>query len=165
MDDASRCIELMVLPMLKFNFKVLVLAGDKQFKHASTFSPMCRQMNFSRSLFNRIIDSYGAAGSIHTSYYPTLNIQYRMHPEICYWPNKQFYAQKMMPSEVSMKLGDCKFRLQPYTVFSFHQDSKEVTVIEELLSMCTPHADPSEFTYGIIPSFAHTKNLLEDKVR
>lgn len=161
MDDASTFTELMVLPLLKFNFKVLVLAGDKQLKDASISSTMCRELNFSRPLFNRIIDSYGTAG---ISYYPTLKIQYRMHPEISHWPNKQFYAKEMISSIVSKEL-DCNFPLQPYTVFSFHQDVKEVTVIEDILSMCTPHVDPSKFTYGIIPTLAHTRNLLENKVR
>lgn len=162
MDEASTCTELMVLPLLRFNCKVLVLAGDKHFKDAPITSTMCRQMNFGRSLFNRIIDSYGTAG---TSYYPTLSTQYRMHPEISYWPNKQFYAQKMKSSKVSMDLNDRHFPLQPYTVFSFQQDFKEANVIEDLLSICAPHVDPAEFTYGIIPAFAHTRNILEKKVR
>lgn len=158
MDEASTVTELMVLPLLKFNFKVLVLAGDKQFQAASTI----HSMNFGRSLFNRIIDSYGSAG---TSYYPTLEKQYRMHSEISYWPNKQFYEQKMMPAMMSTNRDESNFRLHPYTVFSFNRDLTEFNIVEELLSICTPNADPSEYTYGIIPAFAVTKNQLETKFR
>lgn len=159
-DEASLATELMLLPLLKLNFKVLVLVGDK-YHRPSSMSQICREKNFTRSMFNRVIDSYGAAC---TAMYPSLCTQHRMHSEISYWPNKHFYARKMKPSTASMN-SDANFRLQPYTVFSFQQNHNEINIVEEILSICLPYADQSEYSYGIIPASTRTKKQLEQKVR
>lgn len=160
-DEASTVSELMVLPLLKFKFKVLVMAGDKNFQFASTCSPISLETGFNRSLFKRIIDSYVPTNVLN---YPTLCRQYRMDPDICRWANQQFYSNRMVETTVSTELGT-HFPLQPYTVFSFHQDVKEVTVVGDILSICIAHADPVKYSYGIIAAFAQSKNLLDNEVR
>lgn len=149
-----------MLPLLQFKINTFILAGDKCFEYASTRNPVCKEMNFSRSLFNRIIDSYGPSAVAPCC--PTLYTQYRMHPEISLWPNEYFYRRDTISSAVQ---PDETFWLQPYTVFSFQQDVNEFELVSRLLSICTARDDLSEHLYGIIPAFAQTKNLLDTKAR
>lgn len=150
-----------MLPLLKFKFRALVMAGDKNFQFASASSPISLEMKFNRSLFRRLIDSYASTNGMNN---PTLCEQYRMDPDICLWANGEFYANRMVKTTVSKELGT-RFPLQPYTVFSFRQDVKEVTVVGDILSICLAHADPDQYTYGIIAAFAQSKHVLDNEVR
>lgn len=147
--------EQLLLPLLQLNFNVLVMAGDKQLQYTDQSN---EGMKFYRSLFTRIIDS------VSKNAIPTLRKQFRMHPQISNWPNKRFYEQQMLLTQVSLKLDE-NFPLQPYTVFNYYEDQCEVTVAQEILSVCMPHADQSKYTYGIIPASELTKTQLDAKVR
>lgn len=99
----------------------------------------------------------------------TLQTQYRMHPEIFEFPNKEFYQGHGKNSYV---FHDDRLKLNAYNVFDlnykqsrsysverYNNDEAEfvVDVLKEVLKL----ADPKEYTYGII-----TPNVeVRDKIR
>lgn len=87
-----------------------------------------------------------------------------MHPEICQWPNKKFYDNKLVSALETFELTK-NFPFEPYTVLDFHQDHHEIGLIEEILTVCIGQVNPKKYSYGIISGFAQTKNLLMTKLR
>lgn len=78
-DEACQCIELATLIPFELGPKRVILVGDQNQLPATTFSDNACQTNFSRSLFERLLNS----GYDKTM----LEIQYRMHPSIRLFPS------------------------------------------------------------------------------
>lgn len=113
------------------------------------------------SFFKRFIQetSREAVNSVKNIF--TLQTQYCMHPDIFYFPNKQFYQGHGKNGHVPR---DDRLKLNAYNVFDlkfkhFVNDEAEfvVGVLNEVLKL----ADPNEYTYGIM-----TPNVdVRDKIR
>ncbi|SCQ16667.1 conserved Plasmodium protein, unknown function [Plasmodium ovale] len=82
-DEACQCVELSCLIPFRLKIKSIIMVGDPKQLPATTFSSDCRKYGYSRSLFERLL--LCNVSSV------LLNVQYRMRPEICYFPNKYFY--------------------------------------------------------------------------
>ncbi|CRH02273.1 conserved Plasmodium protein, unknown function [Plasmodium relictum] len=82
-DEACQCVELSCLIPFRLKIKSIIMVGDPKQLPSTTFSADCRKYGYSRSLFERLL--LCKMPSV------LLNIQYRMRPEICYFPNKYFY--------------------------------------------------------------------------
>lgn len=82
-DEACQCVELSCLIPFRLKVKNIIMVGDPKQLPATTFSSDCRKYGYSRSLFERLL--LCNVSSV------LLNIQYRMRPEICYFPNNYFY--------------------------------------------------------------------------
>ncbi|SOV80971.1 conserved Plasmodium protein, unknown function [Plasmodium sp. gorilla clade G3] len=82
-DEACQCVELSCLIPFRLKVKNIIMVGDPKQLPATTFSADCRKYGYSRSLFERLL--LCNVSSV------LLNIQYRMRPEICYFPNNYFY--------------------------------------------------------------------------
>ena len=97
-DEACQSIEPMSLVPMSSNPKVLILVGDHKQLPATTFSPNASKTQFSRSLFERLVD---AGMQKHM-----LGIQYRMHPTIRQFPSDAFYDGKISdgPSVITREL-------------------------------------------------------------
>jgi len=105
-DEAAQACEVSCLQALQYNPRHVVLVGDPQQLPATVISRRASQLQFGRSLFERLQD-YGC-GSIR------LTMQYRMHPEIREFPSKQFYDNSLVDAAaVSARMPEV-FHEDPY---------------------------------------------------
>ncbi|KAL1536812.1 hypothetical protein AAHA92_29400 [Salvia divinorum] len=79
-----------------------ILVGDEKQLPAMVISEVCEKAGFGRSLFERLV----LLG--HSKH--LLNVQYRMHPSISLFPNKQFYENQIMNGRnVTLRAHDRRF--------------------------------------------------------
>ena len=83
-DEATQLVEASTAIMLSPRLGCLVLAGDHKQLPPTVISRLAQDLGYGRSLFDRLLSHPGTVSSL-------LNVQYRMHPRISYWPNQTFY--------------------------------------------------------------------------
>ncbi|KAL3838759.1 hypothetical protein ACJIZ3_023350 [Penstemon smallii] len=75
------------IPLQLFGVRNVVLVGDEKQLPAMVQSKICEKVDFGRSLFERLVM---LGHSKHL-----LNVQYRMHPSISLFPNREFYRNQI----------------------------------------------------------------------
>ena len=99
---------------LNFNsISKLILFGDPMQLPATTISTIATRHGFGRSLFERFYKYLQARSSLN-QFSIMLNIQYRMHSEICAFPSRRFYNNRL---GTHSKNDQRLFPLLPYKVF------------------------------------------------
>ena len=145
-DEACQCIEQSTLIPFELEPKRVVI-GDQIQLPATTFSPNSTETNFSRSLFERLLQS----GYDRTM----LQIQYRMHPSIRKFPSRQFYDNQISyhDSVRRRKLSSSLQRMADLfknrLIFFDIKDSKESTD-----DRSKSNTDEAEFTRQLIEFIA-----------
>jgi len=91
-DEAGQLIEPEFLIAIKPSIKLMVFAGDPKQLPPLVLSNSCKEKKYGRSVFKRL-----QKNNVNLFF---LGTQYRMHQEICYWPNNKFY-QGQLKSKVS----------------------------------------------------------------
>ena len=120
-DEASQCNEPELLMPLYFNLiSKMILVGDPMQLPATTISPVAAKYGFGQSLFERF-HKYLQSKPLLTQFHIMLNIQYRMHSEICSLPSRLFYSNRL---GTDCRTDRRRFPLQPYRVFDV-QDTAE----------------------------------------
>ncbi|KAI9598799.1 AAA domain-containing protein [Syncephalis fuscata] len=87
-DEASQCVELSSLIPLQYDCKRCILVGDAKQLPPTVLSARAIQLNYARSLFERI-------QTIQPSSVDLLTVQYRMHPLISQFPSHIFYQNQI----------------------------------------------------------------------
>ncbi|XP_059284239.1 probable helicase MAGATAMA 3 isoform X1 [Lycium ferocissimum] len=88
-DEAAQLKECeSTIPLQLPGLRHAILIGDEKQLPAMVQSKICEKAEFGRSLFERLV----ILG--HKKH--LLNVQYRMHPEISMFPNREFYQKKIM---------------------------------------------------------------------
>nr|CAD1844651.1 unnamed protein product [Ananas comosus var. bracteatus] len=88
-DEAAQLKECeSVIPLRLDWLKHAILVGDECQLRATVKSQVCTEAGFGKSLFERLV-SLGYDKNL-------LNIQYRMHPAISFFPNARFYEKKIL---------------------------------------------------------------------
>ena len=105
-DEASQAtIPLSLIPIMKGSSKVVIVGDHKQLGPI-VLSPDARALGFELSLFQRLVNQ--GLG------FNTLLTQYRMHPSISAFPNKQFYngelSDGITESHRKSKIYDSTFK-------------------------------------------------------
>ncbi|KAL3838764.1 hypothetical protein ACJIZ3_023355 [Penstemon smallii] len=75
------------IPLQLSGVRNVVLVGDEKQLRAMVQSQICEKVDFGRSLFERL------AMLGHSKH--LLNVQYRMHPSISLFPNREFYGNQI----------------------------------------------------------------------
>lgn len=79
-----------------------------------------------------------------------------MHPDICGWPNKQFYGNEISGGNQRFSV----FSLHPYTVFNIRGCGEEAVCAKKLMEALMTNLKADKLTCGVITS-RDIENLLE----
>jgi len=120
-DESSQCVEPEALIPLKFRFNKLVMVGDHEQLPATVLSRIAKNNNYDTSLFKRLLNSASNVSSDGNDKVLLLDKQYRMHEEICNWPNRYFYGGQI--SQGATSISTCG--LSPYTLINTTTPEKE----------------------------------------
>ncbi|MBX9577012.1 MAG: AAA family ATPase [Chthoniobacterales bacterium] len=86
-DEAGQSVEAETLIPFQHNPIKVVLAGDTKQLPATTMSQLAKEKNYDRSMMGRLEQNNQPALMLET--------QYRMDPEICHWPSRQYYDGRL----------------------------------------------------------------------
>lgn len=173
MDEATQCTEPMSIMPLQYGISKLILVGDTQQLPATIMSKEAKENKFESSLFSRIQSCFSEQSHdiVHK-----LCVQYRMHPEICRFPNKYFYKNTL---KTGLKADAYEsFPIKPYSVFSltdFTQNNSDtnsgcsnmneadfvVCVIQELFKTIPK---PEKYSFAVITPYNKQKTEIESKI-
>jgi hypothetical protein len=90
-DEASQLLQPETAILIKPNLQCLILAGDDKQLPPTVSSIRNSELGYGESLMGRLL--------AHNYPHSFLNVQYRMHPEISYWPSAQFYEGNLINGE------------------------------------------------------------------
>ena len=96
-DEAAQSIELSALIPLKYGCSKCVLVGDPKQLPPTVLSREAARFQYEQSLFVRM--QANSPNDVHL-----LNTQYRMHPEISFFPSNAFYDAKLLDGPRMAKL-------------------------------------------------------------
>jgi senataxin len=127
-DESCQSVEPDCIAPLVYNnsCKSIALIGDPQQLPPTVLSNYLSNSNYEQSLMERLL----AAGSEKIM----LDIQYRMHPSIAYFPSKVFYSGKLLNGPNCGKDGDwlyksnrSDFKIAPYQIFDLTYSKESLT--------------------------------------
>ena len=167
-DEASQCCEPELLMPLCYKISRMILIGDPMQLPATVISRYAQEFDFGRSLFERLFIHFGKYDP--TSPIAMLTEQYRMHPEICEFPSKQFYDGRL----ISAPRRSGPYPLKPYIMFdlrhgsqksnmtSFENEVEAGLVINLLVAVLTKAPEHSQV--GVITPYKGQKKLITSKI-
>ncbi|KAH8361625.1 hypothetical protein KR084_010673 [Drosophila pseudotakahashii] len=168
-DEATQCTEPWTLLPMRFGLSHLVMVGDTQQLPAVVLSRKAIDYGLSNSMFDRVqqslkkqLDKPGGNQFVHTKIFK-LSMQYRMHPDICRWPNKYFYEDQLVNSECTARFAS---PLIPYCVINLRytqensgaqnrsiSNDEEALFVAKLLTEMDKHMSSKRYSYGIISPY------------
>ncbi|KAA8532132.1 hypothetical protein F0562_006726 [Nyssa sinensis] len=113
-DEAAQLKECeSMIPLQLSGLRHAILIGDERQLPAMVQSKICEKAEFGRSLYERLV----LLG--HSKH--LLNVQYRMHPSISLFPNKEFYGKQMLdgPNVKERTYKRCFLQGRMYGSYSF----------------------------------------------
>ncbi|XP_053665076.1 uncharacterized protein LOC128714225 [Anopheles marshallii] len=141
-DEATQCTELCTLLPLQYKVSKLVLVGDIHQLPATVLDQQSIEAGFRKSLFSRIYQSYIDKQKMDEL--KVLTTQYRMHPDICHWPNEYFY-QRQLKSAPCTEAQRKDIPLKPYMVISLSYDQELTQAQYEIYNK-----DEIRFVVGLV---------------
>ena len=90
-DESCQSTEPSSIIPLHHNIDRIIMVGDHKQLSATTFADKSENSNYSKSLFERLVNNN------HSVIF--LDTQYRMHPKICSIISKSFYESKLLTAE------------------------------------------------------------------
>uniref|UniRef100_A0A1A9V7K9 AAA+ ATPase domain-containing protein n=1 Tax=Glossina austeni TaxID=7395 RepID=A0A1A9V7K9_GLOAU len=177
-DEATQCIEPWTLVPLRFLITSLVLVGDTQQLPATVLSQKADDLGLSTSMFTRIQNcldnAINSTNLINYNYIVSgLNVQYRMHPEICKWPNLYFYKNKLIDGGNTRKL---QMPIKSFIVLSLDytqndhcgngkiSNSMEAEFVAKLLKALDDYIPNKSNSYGVITPYAQHRQILHTAI-
>lgn len=172
-DEATQCTEPMSLLPLQYRMSKLILVGDTKQLPATIISKEAKDNKFESSLFSRIQSCFSEQSH---NIVQKLNVQYRMHPEICRFPNQYFYENRL---KTGLKLETFdSFPIKPYSVFSlidFTQNYSDmnagcsniseadfvVCIINEMFKIIPT---PENYSFAVITPYKKQQLEIESKI-
>ncbi|XP_014788970.2 uncharacterized protein LOC106882716 [Octopus bimaculoides] len=112
-DEASQCCELDSLIPLQYNCCKLILIGDTEQLSPTIISQLALEYNYGQSLFERLCKHYKYKDKNSVI---MLNVQYRMHPDICKFPNRYIYNNQLITDSV-LEARSSNIPVVPYLLF------------------------------------------------
>lgn len=168
-DEASQCCEPELLMPLCYKIFKMILIGDPMQLPATVISRYAQEFDFGRSLFERFFvhfDRYSPTSPI-----AMLTTQYRMHPDICRFPSKQFYDNRLICATKTNLL----YPLKPYIMFdlrhsvekksdrSSFENQVEADFVRNLL-IAVLTAAPEKTKVGVITPYKGQMRLITNRI-
>ncbi|CAF0735561.1 unnamed protein product [Adineta ricciae] len=120
-DEACQSSEADSLLPFRFRCKKIVLVGDPQQLPPCVLSDAGKAYGLSQSLYSRLYFQFYNSSNCPIT---MLDIQYRMHPDICQFPSEYFYSNRLLPdSSVEEKMKD--FPLKPLFAYNITNSSHQ----------------------------------------
>jgi senataxin len=124
-DEAGQAVEAETLIPMRLDPEKVLLIGDIQQLPATVISQDAEKLKFGRSLMERLIHDCSQP-------FEMLKIQYRMHPEISFWPSQKYYEGKLKnhesvcsPHHTIQEMAGCLPILSPYSFINIEsQETK-----------------------------------------
>lgn len=136
------------------------------------------ELGLGNSMFTRIQrcleNIHVKEGSILPNVVCSLQTQYRMHPEICRWPNLYFYKNELINAPITQKL---KSPLSPFSILNLAysqnahcNDGKisnnlEAEFVVNLLKALDGYIPNKYNSYGVITPYAEHRTKLEESIK
>ena len=92
-DEAAQCLEVDFLIPLRFSCNKIIQVGDPEQLPATILSKKAQENGLYMSFFERIYERFRFNDKNPIK---MLYVQYRMHPDICIFPSKNFYREKLI---------------------------------------------------------------------
>lgn len=126
-DEAGQCIEIDNYIPLRLGINRIILVGDPEQLPATILSRRALDAGLNQSLFERLykLFKYDLNNPIRM-----LNIQYRMHEEICKFPSMHIYRSKLK-TDKNINQKRKKFLLKPYTVLDVINGQEQLDPISQ----------------------------------
>lgn len=168
-DEASQCCEPELLMPLCYKIFKMILIGDPMQLPATVISRYAQEFNFGRSLFERFFIHFDRYNP--TSPVAMLTTQYRMHPDICLFPSKQFYDNRLINATKPNPL----YPFKPYILFdlmhsvekksskSSFENQAEADLVRNLLTAVLTDA-PEGSKVGVITPYKGQMRLITNKI-
>ncbi|CAL7938974.1 unnamed protein product [Xylocopa violacea] len=168
-DEATQSCEAETLIPLMLGINTFVLVGDHNQLPATILSPEAKKNGLDQSIFSRVQRAFESQP--HNPII-TLDVQYRMHKDIAFWPNKFFYGGQLK-NEVRC---DDNFPFHAYRMLnmntnqsndSFSNDNEAEFVANIVYSMFTfANFDKwdSCISYGILTPYNNQKAIILTKI-
>uniref|UniRef100_A0A182WHM8 AAA_12 domain-containing protein n=1 Tax=Anopheles minimus TaxID=112268 RepID=A0A182WHM8_9DIPT len=125
-----------------YGISKLLLVGDVHQLPATVLDQQSVESGFRKSHFSRIYQSY--IDNKQREKLKVLTTQYRMHPEISYWPNKYFY-QRQLKNYPCTEVHRKEIPLKHYMVISLSYDQELTQAQFEIYNK-----DEIQFVVGLI---------------
>ncbi|XP_062596972.1 uncharacterized protein LOC134258438 [Saccostrea cucullata] len=169
-DEASQANELDCIIPLQYEVNKFILVGDPEQLPPTVTSSKAARNYFGQSLFERF---YRHFQSCKESPSPILMLdtQYRMHPDIAYWPSQYIYQGKLKTDKSLKQRSKENSRLKPFVLFNVEDSLEylsqttgsvnnptEVEFIVQLSLVILKSTRPHNI--GIIAPYKSQKNLL-----
>ncbi|KAK4955436.1 hypothetical protein LTR28_006071 [Elasticomyces elasticus] len=172
-DEAAQCVEVNSLIPLKYGCSKCILVGDPKQLPPTVFSRDAARFSYEQSLFVRMQTNF--PDSVHL-----LDTQYRMHPDISFFPSRAFYDGRLLDGEnmavIRKQPWHSSTILGPYRFFDVqgqHQTAKghslvniaEIDVAMGLYDRLTNDYQSYDFTAKIGIITPYKSQLRELKAR
>ncbi|CAM4853435.1 unnamed protein product [Rotaria socialis] len=172
-DEAGQCIEIDNYIPLRLGMNRIVLVGDPEQLPATILSRRALEAGLNQSLFERLykLFKYDLNNPIRM-----LNIQYRMHDEICKFPSMHIYRSKLK-TDKSINQKRKKFLLKPYMILDIvngqeqldpvtqsYGNPLEADVVARLVQFINEQAKVPFNQIGIITPYNYQVKLIEQKL-
>ena len=165
-DEATQSFEPETLIPLSHNVKQFILVGDQNQLGPNTYiDKNLMDTNYDRSLFERLLINYK-----NTDLFTFLNLQYRMHPQICEFSNQKFYNSEI---KNGIKSKDRIGILDPVTfinvkgkeerIFTSYQNELESEKVLEIYKLLKIN-NIEDKKIGIISPYSGQTKLIRKKI-
>ncbi|CAF1228145.1 unnamed protein product [Adineta ricciae] len=126
-DEAGQCIEIDNYIPLRLGMNRIILVGDPEQLPATVLSRRALEAGLNQSLFERLykLFKYDVNNPIRM-----LNIQYRMHDEICKFPSMHIYRSKLKTDKIINQKRK-KFLLKPYMILDVVNSQEQLDPITQ----------------------------------
>jgi len=172
-DEAGQCIEIDNFIPLRLGMNRVILVGDPEQLPATILSRRALEAGLNQSLFERLyrLFKYDLNNPIRM-----LNIQYRMHDEICRFPSMHIYRSKLK-TDKGIHQKRKKFLLKPYAILDVNQGKEELDahtqsygnpmeadIIVCLVQFINERAKVPFNQIGIITPYSYQVKLIEQRL-
>ncbi|KAG9472181.1 hypothetical protein GDO78_021002 [Eleutherodactylus coqui] len=173
-DEAGQSCEVETIIPLLYRCSKLVLVGDPEQLPPTVISTKAEDLGYGQSLMARLCRRLESTG--HGSCVLQLTVQYRMHPDICFFPSNHFYKRVLRTDEATEEARcSSDWPFQPYMVFDVADgyemkkkesfaNPQEVKMVVALVKLIKSKKNFSFRNIGIITPYRAQKMLIIEEL-